>query len=380
MRLTAALTLALTFLVGAAAPLAFGKEVTPAQIEALKKRIEGIDKWLADAEKDRSALERQLAAAERTISRLTHERRSLGEQVKEQQQQLATLQSEERELTRTLERQRESLKKQIRTAWMEGDAPAVKVLLNEINPDNIARTMTYYEYLSRDTVRRLETFHKNLEELKVTQAAVQSTRAKLASAEEGVIKRQQALKASRLERQKTLAALDQDIRSHRSEKDELESDRKRLEKLLSEVQQAIASIPSPNESAPFQSLRNKLPWPAQGRVVSRFGEKYADGKLRRNGLIIQTREEAEIKAIHYGRVVFANWLRGFGLITIIDHGDGYMTLYGHSSSLFTSPGDWVAAGEAIAQAGRTGGTEAPALYFEVRHNGKPDNPGRWLTN
>lgn len=261
---------------------------------------------------------------------------------------------------------------------MEGDAPAVKVLLNEISPDNIARTMTYYEYLSRDTVGRLETFHKNLEELKVTQAAVQNTRAELATTEEGVIKRQQDLKTSRQKRKKTLVALNQDIRTRRSEKDDLESDRKRLEKLLSEVQQAIANIPSPNESEPFPSLRNKLPWPAQGKVISRFGDKYADGKLRRNGLLIQTSEEAEVKAIHYGRVVFANWLRGFGLITIIDHGDGYMTLYGHSSSLFTSPGDWVAAGEAIAQAGRTGGTDTPALYFEVRHNGKPDNPGRWL--
>ncbi|WP_072797700.1 murein hydrolase activator EnvC family protein [Marinobacter antarcticus] len=377
MRLTALLALALT-LVLIAAPAAFGQEVTPSQVEDLKERIEDIDDWLADAEKDRSSLERQLAAAERTISKLTRERRSLREQVKEQQQRLAGLQSEERELSRTLERQRESLRKQIRTAWMEGDAPAVKVLLNEINPDNIARAMTYYEYLSRDTVRRLETFQKNLQELKVTQAAVQSTRAELAKTEEGVIQRQQGLKASRQERQKTLIALNQDIRSRRSEKDELESDRKRLEKLLSEVQQAIANIPSPNESQPFASLRNKLPWPAQGKVTSRFGDKYADGKLSRNGLLIQTGEDAEVKAIHYGRVVFANWLRGFGLITIIDHGDGYMTLYGHSSSLFTSPGDWVAAGEAIALAGRTGGTENPALYFEVRHNGKPDNPGRWL--
>ena len=379
MRLTAVLALALTLTLSTV-PVAFGKEVTPAQIEALKERIEDIDDWLADAEKDRSSLERELAAAERTISRLTRERRSLRQQVKQQQQRLAELQSEERKLAGTLERQRASLKKQIRTAWMEGDAPAVKVLLNEINPDNIARAMTYYEYLSRDTVGRLESFQKNLEELKVTQTAVQSTRADLATTEKGVIKRQQELKTSRQKRQHTLAALNQDIRTRRGEKDELESNRKRLEKLLSEVQQAIANIPSPNESEPFQSLRNKLPWPAQGKVVSRFGDKYAEGKLRRNGLIIQTGEEADVKAIHYGRVVFANWLRGFGLITIIDHGDGYMTLYGHSSSLFTSPGDWVAAGEAIAQAGRTGGTDAPALYFEVRHNGKPDNPGRWLAN
>ena len=377
MRFTA--TLALTLLLGAAPALA-QQEVTPAQIEELKERIEDIDDWLEDAEEDRSALERQLAATEKNISRLTRERRSLRQQAERQQQRLRELEKEAQELTRTLNRQRDSLKKQIRAAWMEGDAPAVKVLLNEIDPDKIARTMTYYEYLSKDTVDRLEAFRQSLQELRSTQAAVQSTRVELARTEENVAKRQQELTASRQERQQTLAALNADIQNRRSEREELESDRKRLENLLEEVQQAINNIPSPNESQPFASLRNKLPWPVKGQVLSRYGERYADGKLRRNGLLIATGDDAEIRAIHYGRVVFANWLRGFGLITIIDHGDGYMTLYGHSSSLFTSPGDWVAAGEPIAQAGRTGGTDSPALYFEVRHNGKPDNPGRWLAN
>lgn len=377
MRLTA--LLALTLFLGAAPALA-QQDVTPAQIEELKERIEDIDDWLEDAEEDRSSLERQLAATEKNISRLTRERRSLRQRAEQQQQRLRELENEAQELTRTLDRQRESLKKQIRAAWMEGDAPAVKVLLNEIDPDKIARTMTYYEYLSKDTVNRLEAFRQSLQELRNTQAAVQSTRVELARTEENVAKRQQELTESRQKRQQTLAALKTDIQNRLSEREELESDRKRLENLLEEVQQAINNIPSPNESQPFASLRNKLPWPVEGKVLSRYGERYADGKLRRNGLLIGTGDEAEIRAIHYGRVVFANWLRGFGLITIIDHGDGYMTLYGHSSSLFTSPGDWVVAGEPIAQAGRTGGTDSPALYFEVRHNGKPDNPGRWLAN
>ena len=363
-----------------AAPALAQQEVTPAQIEELKERIEDIDDWLEDAEEDRSALERRLAATEKNISRLTRERRSLRQQAKQQQQRLRELENKAQELTRKLDRQRDSLKKQIRAAWMEGDAPAVKVLLNEIDPDKIARTMTYYEYLSKDTVDRLEAFRQSLQELRNTQAAVQSTRVELARTEENVTRRQQELTESRKERQQTLATLNADIQNRRGEREELESDRKRLENLLEEVQQAINNIPSPNESQPFGSLRNKLPWPVKGQVLSRYGERYADGKLRRNGLLIGTGDEAEIRAIHYGRVVFANWLRGFGLITIIDHGDGYMTLYGHSSSLFTSPGDWVDAGEPIAQAGRTGGTDAPALYFEVRHNGKPDNPGRWLAN
>ncbi len=356
------------------------QQVTPGQIEDLKEEIADIDEWLADAEEDRSSLEQQLSGLEQEIGRLTRERRELRQQAREQQQRLAKLGKEETELTRVLESQRDSLKKQIRAAWMEGDAPAVKVLLNEIDPDKIARTMTYYEYLSRDTIDRLEAFAANLRQLKETQKQVKAGRMRLAELEENVADRQQKLSSSKKEREQTLAALKTDISNRLSEREELEEDRKRLEKLLREVEEAIANIPTPNESDPFGSLKNKLPWPAEGKVVRNFGDSYASGKLKHNGLLINTAEEGDVKAVHYGRVVFANWLRGFGLITILDHGDGYMTLYGHSSSLFTSPGDWVEAGEAIAQAGRTGGTNDPAVYFEVRHNGKPDNPRRWLGN
>ena len=327
------------------------QQVTPGQIEDLKEEIADIDEWLADAEEDRSSLEQQLSGLEQEIGRLTRERRELRQQAREQQLRLTELGKEETELTRVLESQRDSLKKQIRAAWMEGDAPAVKVLLNEIDPDKVARTMTYYEYLSRDTIDRLEAFAANLRQLKETQKQVKAGRMRLAELEENVADRQQKLSSSKKEREQTLAALKTDISNRLSEREELEED-----------------------------LKNKLPWPAEGKIVRNFGDSYASGKLKHNGLLINTAEEGDVKAVHYGRVVFANWLRGFGLITILDHGDGYMTLYGHSSSLFTSPGDWVEAGEAIAQAGRTGGTNDPAVYFEVRHNGKPDNPRRWLGN
>ncbi|MFL1467777.1 murein hydrolase activator EnvC family protein [Marinobacter sp. HN1S83] len=365
-------------LIFSALPVLADQEVTPGQIEELKEQIADIDQWLAKAEEDRSSLEQQLTGIEQDISRLTRERRELRRQAEEQQQRLTELQKEEKDLNRTLESQRESLKKQIRAAWMEGDAPAVKVLLNEIDPDKIARTMTYYEYLSRDTVQRLEVFNENLRQLRETQEEARAARVRLGKLEQDVEERQQKLTQSRSRREQTLAALDAEITDRKGEREELVADRERLEKLLREVEEAIANIPSPNESEPFGSLQNRLPWPARGKVFSGYGDRYADGKLRRNGLLMNTEENADIKAIHYGRVVFANWLRGFGLITIVDHGDGYMTLYGHSSSLYTSPGDWVEAGEAIAAAGRTGGTDDPALYFEIRRNGKPVNPRNWL--
>ncbi len=369
--------LTLALLVSAASAMA-DQQVTPGQIEDLKEEIADIDDWLADAEEDRSDLERQLADIEKNISRLTRERRELRIKASKLQKRLGELDIKANKLTRTLDSQRESLKKQIKAAWMEGDAPAVKVLLNEIDADKIARTMTYYEYLSRDTISRLEVFSANLRELKSTREEVKSGQARLRKLESDVAERRNALADSKDRRQQTLASLKSDIENRLDEKERLQADQKRLEKLLREVEQAIASIPSPNESAPFKSLRKKLPWPANGRIVNRFGTPYADGKLRTSGVLINTPEEADIKAVHYGRVVFANWLRGFGLMTIVDHGDGYMTLYGHSSSLYTSPGDWVDAGEPIAQAGRTGGTQDPAVYFEVRHNGTPDNPSRWL--
>lgn len=369
--------LAVALLLGATQAQA-EEQVTPGQIKALKEQIASIDQWLAKAEKNRSGLERQLAGIEQEISRLTRERRELRQQADTQQKRLAELGDQEKELTRTLARQRESLKTQIRAAWMEGDAPAVKVLLNEIDPDRIARTMTYYEYLSRDTMQRLEAFNTNLRKLRETQQDVRATRIRLAQLEQDVAKRQQQLEDGKDKRQQTLAALKADISNRKSERENLEADRQRLEKLLREVEQAIASIPSPNESQPFRSLRDKLPWPVRGNISIGFGEKVAQGRLTHHGLLITTGQESDVKAVHYGRVVFANWLRGFGLITIIDHGDSYMSLYGHSSSLLTSPGDWVAAGETIAISGRTGGTDQPALYFEIRHRGKPVNPGRWL--
>jgi murein hydrolase activator len=372
------LLLTLALLCGASSALA-EQQVTPGQIEALKEEIADIDEWLDDAEEDRSSLERQLADLEKRIGRLTRERRQLRQQASQQQKRLAELDQQETRLVRTLDSQRQSLKKQIRAAWMEGDAPAVKVLLNEIDPDQIARTMTYYEYLSRDTVERLEAFSANLKQLKATRKEVQEGRQRLARLEEDVADRQQKLAASQEQRQQTLASLKADIKSRLNEREQLEADRQRLEKLLREVEQAIADIPSPNESAPFKSLRDKLPWPASGKVTNNFGDRYAKGKLSHTGMLINTPEASEIKAVHYGRVVFANWLRGFGLITIVDHGDGYMTLYGHSSSLFTSPGDWIDAGEPIALAGRTGGTDEPAVYFEIRHKGQPVNPARWLS-
>ncbi|MEX1228144.1 MAG: peptidoglycan DD-metalloendopeptidase family protein [Marinobacter sp.] len=374
-----ALGLILTgWLLSAGQPLMAEQEVTPAQVAALKEQISDIDEWLKDAEEDRSDLEQELVATERSINQLTRERRSLETRARQQKEKLDELQIQASELLSTLDRQRESLKKQIRAAWMEGDAPAVKVLLNEIDPQTIARTMTYYEYLSSDAIQRLEDFNATLKKLNATQKSTRATQVELTQLQAQLAERQSQLTDRKQQRERTLTALKSDISSRESERASLEADRSRLEDLLREVEEAIARIPSPNESKPFKALKAKLPWPARGKVNHRFGDSLAQGKLKYNGILITTGKESDIAAVHYGRVVFANWLRGFGLMTIVDHGDGYMSLYGHSSSLLKSPGDWVDAGEAIAVAGRSGGTDEASVYFEIRYKGKPQNPQTWL--
>jgi septal ring factor EnvC (AmiA/AmiB activator) len=371
-------TVLVAFLLAAGSTVNAQDQVTPAQVKALKEEIAGINRWLADAEEDRSELEQTLANAEREISRLTRERRELQEQRRQQARELDQLEQSEKELDNRLRQQRTALRRQLRGAWMEGRAPAIKVLLNEANPEEIARTMTYYEYLSGDNLRRLETFNETLAELKATRQQKLQAQAEVIRLEEQVSERQQSLKTQKTSREQALAALKQDISERRDERSSLEADRDRLEKLLQEVEEAIASIPSPTETEPFNQRQGQLDWPAPGKLVATYGGSMAQGHLRRNGILLNTEEEAEVQSVHYGRVVFANWLRGFGMLTIVDHGEGYMTLYGHSSSLLTSPGDWVRAGETIALAGRTGGTEDPAVYFELRHNGKPQNPIGWL--
>ena len=151
----------------------------------------------------------------------------------------------------------------------------------------------------------------------------------------------------------------------------------RLQALLDRITASIADLPTPGDTTPFVREKGKLLLPVSGRITDRFGTSRNNGKLRWNGIFIAAPRGAPVRAIHYGRVVFSDWLRGFGLLLIIDHGDGYMSLYGHNQVLYTEVGDWVTAGEIVATVGDTGGQNRAGLYFEIRYKGKPTNPQLW---
>ena len=172
-----------------------------------------------------------------------------------------------------------------------------------------------------------------------------------------------------------MASLRKLISSDSAKLKQLKLDQKRLQALLKEIEKSLNFATIVSDKA-FKTLKGKLPWPLKGRVKQGFGS--VRDNIRYDGLWIQAKESAPVKAVHHGRVVFADWLRGYGLVLIVDHGSGYMSLYGYNQSLLHDIGDWVSAGEVVATAGNSGGRDTNGLYFAIRYKGKPSNPRRWL--
>ena len=185
----------------------------------------------------------------------------------------------------------------------------------------------------------------------------------------------------RLQRKRLLAELGNKIQNQENTLSSLESSRGRIENLLKSLGELLADIPSnPSENQPFVAQKGKLPWPAKTSFLSKFGQSKNQGDLKWNGVLLKADFGTPIKVISHGRVAFSDWLQGFGFITIIDHGDGYMSLYGNCESLFKQTGDWVSAGDVIATAGDSGGQPQSGIYFEIRSRGKPVNPAKWCTS
>jgi septal ring factor EnvC (AmiA/AmiB activator) len=186
-----------------------------------------------------------------------------------------------------------------------------------------------------------------------------------------------ALQASRDKRKLALVALKKALGSDKNRLKQLSLDQKRLQAVLDEIEKSLNFASLVKENKNFSELKGKLPWPLKGRVKRNYGT--VQNNIRYDGIWINARSASSVKAVHHGRVVFSDWLRGYGLVLIIDHGSGYMSLYGYNQSLLLETGDWVSAGDTIATVGNSGGRTDNGLYFAVRYKGKSSNPRRWLT-
>ena len=293
---------------------------------------------------------------------------------------ISDLRNELEKLQRKLNTQRQSLSEQIRAAYAIGRQQQVKMLLNQQDPAEMGRVIVYFDYLNRAREQHIADFLDSISEKRRVEEALKTARKEHEESLKTRKKQKNTLLSQRVKRNELLARLEREISNQEKNLSELEGSRNRIENLLMSLGELLADIPqSPSDSQPFKLQKGKLPWPASGPFLATYGEPRNQGGLKWNGVLISTAHGSPVRAVSRGRVAFADWLQGYGFITIIDHGEGYMSLYGHNETLIKQAGDWVNAGEVIATSGDSGGQPMPGVYFEIRSRGKPVNPGSWCS-
>lgn len=350
-----------------------------AKLEELRRRIGALQQSLNVARGREAAVREELRALERRIGALVHELQDTEERLKADTRRLHDLERRTRAAQGELARHREALAELVRAAYASGRYEYLKLLLNQQDPSAAARLLAYYRYFNEARRQRVLQLRTSLAEIESLEREVRSRREALAALREDRLRRKAALEAASGRRGELLAHLKHEIRSTSGEIERLRADERRLTELLSGLKNYLSDLPPlpPDAATRFGDLKGQLRLPMQGRVVARYGQQKGVGDLSWRGLFLAASEGEIVRAVYRGRVAYADWLRGFGLLLILEHGDGYMTLYGHAQSLHKQVGDWVETGEIIARAGSTGDAPRPGLYFEVRHQGEPRDPLIW---
>ena len=353
------------------------QEEIEVKLKALDKEISSYKKTLDTTQGQKSELEAVLERNEQGINKLVNKIDTIEKALNTTSNKISSLMGKQKELLTVKSGQQYYIKKQIRAAYEIGSQEYLKVLLNQEDPNEIAKMLTYYDYFNQARSKQIESYNLTLLGLdRVTQELAEET-VVLKSQRMALGTQQKSLANVQKKKQMTLKALINQISTAGSALSKLEQDRGRLEQLLDKLRESLANQDAPRIAQPFAGMQGKLLLPVEGRISHRFGNQRNQGKLQWHGLFIDAAEGESVYAVHYGRVVFSDWLRGFGLLMIISHGEGYMSLYGHNQALFREIGDWVSAGEVIAAVGDSGGQDKTGLYFEIRIDGKPNNPQSW---
>jgi septal ring factor EnvC (AmiA/AmiB activator) len=362
--------------VGAAAPPTDNEKTT--ELETLRARIEGVQRELDTTQAKADSVYKQLRDTEVAIGKAAKRLEEIERSIKEKLVTLEDLERSRRTNQAKIISERDQLAQQIRAAYMMGQHDFLKLLLNQQDPSAMGRVLIYYEYHNRARTQRIALTKEKLSAISAIEESIKLEAQALQDLKAEQLESIDKIKAYRASRKRLIAQLHQELDRHGEELERLRKDERRLEALIESLGEvAPAPLEPLDDVEPFATLKGKLTWPVDGKLVTRFGSPKKAASLKWQGVFISARPGEELQAINHGRVVFADWFRTLGLLIIIDHGDGYMSVYGHNQSLYKSVGDWVEAGEVIASVGNTGGQTNSGLYFEIRHEGEPQNPALW---
>lgn len=378
--LRAAFGRALVLVVGAAigASLAAAQGARERQqLDAVRKEIKAVEQRLARQTTERDAGAKALRAAETKIAATTRKLDEVRANVRAGQSRQRSLAEQAARAAKSLDAERQALAQQVRASYITGREEVFKLLLSQDSAAGLGRMLVYYDYFNRARSARIGSVKTELQGLEELRAAADEAGRELAALEAAQSAELAALESARDERKAALAKLEADIGSATAKVGKLRAEEKRLTDLVAELATATAGFPV-NTDQPFARLKGQLAWPVQGRIVGDFGQPREGGPVKWSGVLLEANAGTPVRAVYHGRVAFADWLPGLGLLTVVDHGGGYMSLYGHNRVLLKEPGDPVESGEPIGEVGDTGGLARAALYFEIRQNGEPVNPNAWV--
>lgn len=405
-----ALSLALPVASGAA-PAAKAEDVAgkQADLRELRSKIEDLRKDIARNEGSRNEVADQLKDAERSISRLQRELRELGDERGQLQASLADLERQTQTLETRIAQHRQRLEALLRHRHRHGDPGALRLLLGGEDPNLVSRDLYYLGAIARARGELLAEIGEMLRRKQALATSTGERAAALLAVEARQRERHTQLLDLRAQRQQTLAGISQKLASQKKAVADLRRDEQRMTQLVERLNRLIAEraraqreaarraaerkaatppragtaventrLPQAVAGGDFAGLRGKLRLPARGTLTNRFGSARAEGGTWR-GLFIRGADGSEIRAIAPGSVVFAEWMRGFGNLLIIDHGSGYLSIYGYNDALLKNVGDTVGGGDVVATMGNSGGNAETGLYFEIRHQGQPVDPLKWAS-
>ena len=372
--------LALVLALATAAALASGPDsaAKQQQLDKLRARLTKVQTDRDQALHKRDSLQLELRQEERQIAAQGRAVADLDRQITAGQMRFNRLTRQQAVLQSSLDAQKGALAEQIRAAYLEGRDSELKLMLDAQDPAAVGRLLAYYDYLNRARVERIGAVRQQLEALAAVNAQIGQQVDDLTRLRDNRAHSLATLEQQRSARHALLAKLDSGIKTRDAEITRLRRDEQSLESLLQDLEEAMTDIPSGLEQARhFAALRGRLPWPVDGKLVAHYGEKREGGRMKWEGDLIAAPPGTAVHAISYGRVVYADWMPRFGLLVIVDHGEGYLSVYAHNQNISRQVGEWVKAGDVIATLGDSGGQDEPGLYFELRHGNQTLDPKKW---
>jgi septal ring factor EnvC (AmiA/AmiB activator) len=357
------------------------RSMKEAELKTLQAKISNLQETISEKQDSKSAFVRQLKKIEHSISNISRKISASKNKIVDTESELRQLRKLKKKSRNELSQQNLTLAQQVYLAYTIGQQEKIKLMFSQQDAGDLQRNLMYYQYFSNARVELIKRVQQDIDTLLETEADINIIKQVLESSHKQLEEQEKDLKKSVLERKVIIASLDQQLKTQGGALSKLQVDAKALESLISSIEEILVESPEPRfDDRPFAKMQGQLAWPVKGKVNRVFGRQKQWSELRWQGVLIEAPVGSHVRAISGGRIAFADWLRGLGNIIIIDHGNSYLSLYGHNESLFMSAGEWVEAGDIISSVGSSGGQDNPSLYFEIRNKGRPQNPTKWCKN